>query len=118
MEILRSTMSAAREHANAGTFSGAPLHTALFIPLVSAARGPIAIRFRIGQPEASVRLEIYDVTGRRIRDLHPGRRGRGEYRTEWDRLDASGGRVARGIYIAKLVAGANVVTQKVVLLGG
>ncbi len=98
------------------TFTGAPIRTALAIPLQLHADAPVEIRYDLGEASTGVRIEVYDVGGKRIRALDEGRRGRGAHRTQWDRLDARGNHVARGIYIVRLVAGDATVTKKAVLL--
>jgi hypothetical protein len=98
------------------TFARGPIRTALVIPLQSAAGAPIDIRYTIAQERTPVRLEVYDVAGRHLRSLDQGWRGRGEHRTAWDRLDARGDRVARGVYVVQLVAGKTSLTRKVVLV--
>jgi PA domain-containing protein/flagellar hook capping protein FlgD len=98
------------------TFTRGQIRTALVIPLQSAAGAPIDIRYTIAQERTPVRLEVYDVAGRHLRSLDQGWRGRGEHRTAWDRLDARGDRVARGVYVVQLVAGQTSLTRKVVLV--
>ena len=61
-------------------------------------------------------LDVFDVAGKRIHALDVGIRRPGHYHTQWDWRDASGGRVARGIYIVRLTAGAEVRTRKIVKL--
>jgi hypothetical protein len=73
----------------------------------------LEIRYSIGS-KSHVRLEVFDVAGRRIRTLVAGVREPGEYRAHWDRVDSAGTRVARGIYVVRLIAGNESVTRKVV----
>jgi flagellar hook assembly protein FlgD len=68
-------------------------------------------------PEATqVELDIYDVSGRRVRTLVDGRREAKRYAVEWDGRDDGGTRVASGIYFYRIVAGRHVETKKMVLL--
>ena len=97
------------------TFTRAPLRTALVVPLARA-NEPVEIQYNLGEASVGVRIEVYDVGGRRLRELDEGQRGRGAHRTQWDRLDARGNRVARGIYIVRLIAADAMVTRKAVLL--
>jgi len=52
-----------------------------------------------------VRLEIYDVVGRKITTLVSEELPAGEYEVQWDGRDGSGKPVASGIYIYRLTAG-------------
>ncbi|MBD3298614.1 MAG: PKD domain-containing protein, partial [candidate division Zixibacteria bacterium] len=52
--------------------------------------------------EADVRLEIFDITGRRVRLLHHGHREAGTHNAVWDGRDEQGRVVASGIYFYRL----------------
>lgn len=77
-------------------------------PAVLMSRGPnpfgdfTRIAFSLGA-RGSVRLTVYDVTGRQIASLLDGVLGAGEHLVTWDGSHASGGRVAAGVYLARLV---------------
>jgi len=60
----------------------------------------------------NARVTIHDVSGRIVRVLHDGTMPSGPQRLEWDGLSAAGVRVAPGIYFAKLEAGAEHATAK------
>ncbi len=79
------------------------------------ANGPVEIRYRIGRSGTPVRLEIYDVAGRRIRLLERSVRDRGEYVHWWNRLNDSGRHVVRGVYLVRLKAGNVRISEKLVL---
>jgi len=49
-----------------------------------------------------VRLDVYDVAGRRIRSLVTGVQAAGAHRLSWDGLDDDGFRVRPGAYFARL----------------
>lgn len=73
------------------------------------------IRFTV--PEAChVRLDIFDVAGRRVRSLidNPFRAGR--FHAVWDGTNDGGRRVASGVYFYRLVAGKHRDTKKMMLL--
>jgi hypothetical protein len=59
-----------------------------------------------------VRLAIYDAAGRLVRNLLVAPLPPGEHRADWDGRDASGRRVASGIYFAKLACGDRVDSVK------
>jgi hypothetical protein len=78
--------------------------------------GPVQIRYGIGAKRAAVRLEIYDVRGRRVRTLVAAPRDPGEYVLAWDRRDLMGRAVVRGLYFVQLEAERVRATRKLVLL--
>lgn len=65
---------------------------------------------------ASVGLTIYDVAGRRVRELVDEHRAPGAYRIVWDGRSDSGSQVASGVYFYKLVAGSFTDTKKMTIL--
>jgi hypothetical protein len=69
------------------------------------------ITFGLAEP-ADVKLEIYDIMGRKVSTLIDApKMGRGEHQIYW-----SAGDLASGIYLYKLVSGKNVITRKMMLL--
>jgi len=64
----------------------------------------------------NVNLTIYDVAGRRVRELVNERRDRGAYKVTWDGQNDSGGIVASGVYFYKLIAGSFTDTKKMTIL--
>jgi len=73
------------------------------------------IAFSLPEP-VEVKLDVYDVSGRRVTTLVDERLGAGEHRVEWDGMGATGDRVASGVYFYKLTAGEKNVSRKMVLL--
>jgi flagellar hook assembly protein FlgD len=59
---------------------------------------------------------VYDVTGRHVRTLASGVLGTGYHDLVWNGRDASGGRVAAGVYLVRAAAGDLLTTRKVMLL--
>jgi hypothetical protein len=80
-------------------------------------RGRVTIQFAVGQAERSmVRIDLYDVAGRRVarlveENLEPGWR-----EVSWNGLDSEGGQVAAGVYFVRFEAGELRETRKVVHL--
>ncbi|HFE63649.1 MAG TPA: T9SS type A sorting domain-containing protein [Caldithrix sp.] len=73
--------------------------------------------------ESRVMLEIYDITGRKIRVLAEGRYPAGSHRVVWDGRDSNGQAVASGVYAYRLrvfapmgKAGRHVTTRKLLLM--
>jgi len=68
-------------------------------------------------PEAArVRLEIYDVAGRRIARLVNRNEERGNHSALWNGAGESGRPAAPGIYICRLTAGRGTLSRKMVLI--
>jgi subtilisin-like proprotein convertase family protein len=77
--------------------------------------GRTELRFRL--PEGgSARLEIFDVSGRRVRTLVDRALPAGPHTAAWDGRDASGQPVAAGIYFVRLAAGDRRAMQRVSLV--
>jgi len=51
---------------------------------------------------AKVRLEVFDVGGKRVRAIELGDVGMGRHRAQWDGQGSSGAEVASGIYFLRL----------------
>jgi hypothetical protein len=63
-----------------------------------------------------VRIDVYDVTGARIRSLVDQERSAGRFSATWDGRDDAGARVASGVYYVRMQTKADVKRQKVVLV--
>ena len=79
------------------------------------AQGAVTIRF--GLPRAGeVRVSVHDLAGRLVRSLRPGGFAAGEHEIQWDRRGADGDVVRPGVYFARLKAGAEEVSRRIVLV--
>ena len=65
---------------------------------------------------ADVRLEVYDVLGRRVRVLEQGTQRAGFHQVQWDGRNSAGQPVASGLYLLRLEAMGAVKTQKITLV--
>jgi hypothetical protein len=76
------------------------------------------IRYEIPRSEGivAVTLAVYDVGGRRVRDLYRGVRGGGVHYADWDGTDDRGRAVSSGVYFCVLRAGPQTLTRKMALL--
>ncbi len=86
----------------AGTASGSTLAAPARVTLEQNAPNPFnaATRLRFGLPQAGrVRLELFDVRGRRVARLWDGPRDAGWHAILWNGRDDSGRPVASGVYI-------------------
>jgi len=59
------------------------------------------IRFEVHRP-GPVRLEIYDLRGRRIRSLAAGNHEQGSYSADWDGRDGQGRTMPSGTYLCRM----------------
>jgi hypothetical protein len=65
----------------------------------------------------AVTLEVFDVTGGRVRTLLAGEgRAAGTHTLAWDGRDGGGHRVAAGLYLVRLAAAGRTVTRRIVVL--
>jgi hypothetical protein len=90
-----------------------PSRIAFEPPAPNPAHGPLTLRFALSRA-ARIRLDLYDVGGRRVRELAAGGRAAGEYGVPWDLRDERGVAVRGGVYFARLEVEGRSVTQKVV----
>jgi hypothetical protein len=61
------------------------------------------------------RLDVYDLSGRRIRTLAAGEHDAGPHVVTWDGRESGGSQAASGLYLVRLQAGAFTATRKVLL---
>jgi hypothetical protein len=73
------------------------------------------IRFSLPR-EQTVRLAVFDLQGRRVRILHDGPAPAGWNEVVWDGADATGRRLAGGVYFYRLETPERTFTRKAVLL--
>jgi len=82
---------------------------------VFASTSSASIQYELAEP-AEVRLEIFDVLGKRLRTLVQQPQPAGRYTATWDGRDERGQTVAGGVFIYRLRAGHVVQSRKLVLL--
>lgn len=73
-----------------------------------------SIAYGISNPESSVSLGVYDISGRRVRALFEGEAQTGIHTVEWDGKNDSGSPVSSGFYFCRLQNGSTVSTLKLV----
>ena len=74
----------------------------------------VALTFSIAAA-GEVRLSIHDVAGRVIKELAAERLEAGTHEASWDGRNALGGRVASGVYFARLRVGGESASRKILL---
>ena len=72
------------------------------------------VRFAVPR-EGAVRLDVFDVTGRRVVNLVDRVLATGEHSVVWGGADAAGRRVASGVYLYRLQAAGRTVSKEMVL---
>ena len=66
--------------------------------------------------EGYVKLDIFDLLGRRLRTLVDGEKRPGTHRVSWDGMDHKGDAVSTGVYLYRLEADNYQQTNKMILL--
>jgi hypothetical protein len=64
----------------------------------------------------TVLLAVYNIRGRKVRQLIEGTLPGGSYKIAWDGTDDQGNRLASGIYFCRLSSGPRVSTSKMILM--
>jgi hypothetical protein len=73
------------------------------------------IEYEISKPE-NVKINIYDVTGRLLKEIVNEQRNTGKYSIVWNGKDSSGNTVASGNYFYQIISGDFVQAKKMILL--
>jgi predicted phosphodiesterase len=73
------------------------------------------LRFGLHKP-GRVRLDIFDIDGRRVNRLVDDHLPAGEHRARWTGHDDNARQAAPGVYFVKLTAGGTVLTRKIILV--
>ncbi len=63
-----------------------------------------------------VRLEVFDVTGRRVKMLVDKTQAKGSYSSDWNGRETHGAASASGVYFYRLTAGKTTLSRKMILL--
>jgi hypothetical protein len=77
--------------------------------------GPVALAVGL-DVTTPVRVDVYDLLGRRVRNLAERDLPAGVTVLPWDGRDQSGSHVGRGVYFARLVAGSRQLTVRLLVL--
>jgi hypothetical protein len=88
-----------------------PDHLAFDPPAPNPSRESVRLVVALPKP-AALELAIFDVTGRRLRELASGEWGAGEHLWRWDGSDRDGRRVPGGIYFARLLVDGRVFAER------
>jgi hypothetical protein len=64
----------------------------------------------------NIKLIVYDINGRQVKQLADGYYSSGSYDFSWNSIDDVGRKVSSGIYIYQLITSHNILTKKMLLL--
>jgi hypothetical protein len=76
----------------------------------------VTLAFEVPAGGDEVRVRVFDVGGRVVRQLARGRFPEGRYRIEWDGRTSDGTRLAAGVYLARVEIGGRVFVQKLTIV--
>jgi len=85
------------------------------MPLLAGGAG-LTISFGLRAPAREARLALFDVSGRRVRDLLRGPTPAGPQSLRWDGADEGGAHVGSGVYFLRLDADGRRVSRRIVLV--
>jgi hypothetical protein len=74
------------------------------------------IQYAVPSPGAEVRIDVFDVSGRRVRTLVQGAIPPGRHSVTWDGRDGAGRHTSAGVYFTRMQAAGFSQVQKVTLL--
>ncbi len=92
-----------------------PLRFAALVPMPNPFKGHTVIKFALPEKE-NVKLDIYDINGRRIARLVNGKLNAGWHTVSWNGKDTRGRKVKSGVYFYRLNAGKYRKTVKMMLV--
>jgi hypothetical protein len=93
-----------------------PTSFALAAPSPNPFAGDTAIRFDVPAGGGNVRLEVFDLQGRRVATLADGFSPAGRHSARWDGRDSGGRRSVAGVYFVRLQTPKGGETRKITLL--
>ena len=92
-----------------------PVKTEMLAPYPNPFNPQVTIAYALKEP-ASVTISVFDLRGRRVREIRPGVKPAGRHQEVWRGRDDRGRRQASGVYFIRLNAGAYEQTHRVMLL--
>jgi len=103
-----------------GTVDVTPVIASTRLELATPFPNPAQMKssLRWSMPRAAeATLEIYDVAGRRVAQLHAGKAEAGDHTSFWNLADENGAHVAPGIYFVRFASGSEERTTRLVVAG-
>ncbi len=93
-----------------------PDHLVMHSPAPNPFNPQVTLRFELPRQTVSVVLEVYNVAGRRVRVFSESSLSAGAHEFTWNGTDDGGRRLPSGTYLARLRAGGEVATHRVVMV--
>ena len=92
-----------------------PEQTEMLAPYPNPFNPQVTIAYALKEA-AEVTISVFDLRGRRVREIRPGLQSAGRYQEVWRGRDDAGQRQASGVYFIRLSAGSYERTSRVMLL--
>ncbi len=92
-----------------------PARTAFASVSPNPSPGGLRVAFTLARP-GRVSLAVFDLAGRRVRELFDETREAGVHRVAWDGRDAAGHAVPAGLYVLRLDAPGTIATRRVTIV--
>jgi len=112
--VLNEDLFAETSDVVAGPEARIPAEVFLSANRPNPAQGGTGIVFGLPS-EGTVRLAVYDVSGRAVRTLVSGSLAAGEHAVVWDGRDEGGRAVSGGVYLYRLETQGRTITRKMVV---
>jgi len=92
-------------------------HNLLFSAGPNPFRSVATVRYRVPEGASTpVRLVVYDLSGRKVRELVSAEEAPGPHAVTWDRTDQSNRHVGQGVYVFRLSVGRQTGSGKLIVL--
>ena len=107
-------------HTTAGCGGGGdrgdiPALPALRVPHPNPTKGATRLAFELPE-QSQVRIQVFDLQGKLIRNLVQGGQPAGYHVATWDGLDSSGNKVSDGIYFVRMITGKQRFAQRLLVI--
>ncbi|MBK8233742.1 MAG: T9SS type A sorting domain-containing protein [Candidatus Eisenbacteria bacterium] len=73
------------------------------------------VRFSLSEGSPDVRVELFDVAGRRVRTLASGAFPAGSHEINWERGASGGQPIRSGVYFVRISTKGHLLTNKIVI---
>jgi hypothetical protein len=92
-----------------------PVTTRLLAPFPNPFRSATTLAFEL-ERSGRVTIEVFDVSGRKVRTLQDGMLDADRYSVAWDGVNDAGRRVAPGVYFARMSTAEQILTTRMSVL--
>ncbi len=113
LQLTKSGMDGWDPGHSVGSYQYVPVCFKLQPAFPNPFNGHVKLNFTLPGP-AAVRVDVYDILGRRVKCLLEGRKDRGTVFVRWDGRDKSGKVAASGLYLVRVHAGDKIATAKII----